>query len=211
MGKCRCGNCLTPAPVHGCRDRVTTMTESQPSPSDRSAKQVAVIDVGATSIRMAIAEIDGTGAVRTLETLSQAVSLGKDAFTKGTIDKATIEDCVRVLKTYRTKLQEYQISDPDQIRVVATSAVSEANNRLAFLDRVYIATGFQIEPIEDAELNRVTYMGIQPYLKTEPSLASASTIVGPHSGDQVPQLVVAGAGAHGVPQAQSLAGEQTGE
>src|SRR5206468_3629688 len=107
------------------------------------ARQVAVIDIGTSSVRMAVAEISATGQVRQLETLAQAVNLGKDAFIRGAISKSTVEECVRVLKSYRRILKEYQIENPAQVRVVATSAVREATNRLAFVDRIYIATGFQ--------------------------------------------------------------------
>src|SRR5262245_630433 len=110
-------------------------------------KLAAVIDIGTASIRMAIAEINPAGIVRHLETLTQAVNLGKDAFIRGAISKATIEDCVRVLKSYRRILKEYQVEAADQIRVVATSAVREASNRLAFVDRIYIATGLSVEPL----------------------------------------------------------------
>src|ERR1700729_3728587 len=92
----------------------------------RVVRPAAVIDIGTSSIRMAIAEIDSAGGVRTLETLSQAVDLGKDTFTKGSIEKATIEKCVEILKSYRQRLREYQISRDDQIRVVATRAVRGA-------------------------------------------------------------------------------------
>jgi exopolyphosphatase/guanosine-5'-triphosphate,3'-diphosphate pyrophosphatase len=143
----------------------------------RSVRPVAVIDIGTTSIRMAIAEINDQGGVRTLEKLSQAVSIGKDTFTRGSITKPTIEECVRVLKSYRKVLDEYQSSKSDQIRVVATSAVREATNRLAFIDRIYIATGMHVEPLDEAEVNRLTYLGIQPYLQSEPSLSAARTIV----------------------------------
>src|SRR6187431_3123441 len=105
---------------------ISEMT-AQPIPNlatqpPRVVRPVAVIDVGTSSIRMAIAEIDETGNVRTLEKLQQAVSLGKDTFIQGQIRKPTIEECVRVLKSYRRVLAEYQITRPDQIRVVATSA-----------------------------------------------------------------------------------------
>lgn len=143
----------------------------------RSVRPVAVVDIGTSSIRMAVAEIDETGNVRTLEKLQQAVSLGKDTFTQGQIRKSTIEECVRVLKSYSRVLAEYQITRPDQIRVVATSAVREASNRLAFIDRVFIATGLQIEPLDEAEVSRVTYLGIQPFLESEPALQVARTIV----------------------------------
>lgn len=153
---------------------------------------VAVIDVGTTSIRMAIAEIGPGRQVRTLENLSQAVSLGKDTFTRGTISKSTIEDCVRALSSYRRVLDEYGITRREHIRVVATSAVREAQNRLAFLDRIYSATGFDIEPIDEAEVNRVTYLGILPYLKSEPSLAEATTIVVEVGGGSTEALLVQG-------------------
>ncbi|MBM4089162.1 MAG: exopolyphosphatase [Planctomycetes bacterium] len=147
------------------------------TPQVPPATPVAVIDIGATSIRMAIGEIGSAGSVRTLESLSQAVSLGKDTFSEGSIRKSTIEHCVRVLKSYRESLKQFQISDPARIRVVATSAVREARNRMAFIDRIYIATGLEVEPIDEAEENRVTYLGVQQLLRGESSAAEASTIV----------------------------------
>lgn len=153
-------------------------------------RPVAVIDIGATSIRMAIAEIDESGQVHPLESLSQAVTLGKDTFTQRRIKKTSIEDCVRVLKSYRRLLLEYGITRPDQMRVVATSAVREAINRLAFLDRVYIATGMEIEPLDEAEVNRITYMGIQPQLQADPRLASSRSVVVEVGGGSTEVLVV---------------------
>jgi exopolyphosphatase / guanosine-5'-triphosphate,3'-diphosphate pyrophosphatase len=153
---------------------------------------MAVIDIGATSVRMAVAEITSSGETRTLETLAQAVSLGKDTFTQRRIRKQTIEDCVRVLKSYRKVLVEYGITRPEQIRIVATSAVREAMNRLAFLDRIFIATGMVVEPIDEAEVNRITYMGIQPLLKADPGLSSDRTVVIEVGGGSTEVLVVRG-------------------
>lgn len=155
-------------------------------------KPVAVIDIGSSSIRMALAEIRANGAVRNLETLTQAVNLGRDTFTRGSISKATTEECVQVLRKYRRFLQQYQIERPDQIRVVATSAVREASNRMAFLDRIYVGTGFQIEPLDEAEVNRITYLSIQPFLAAEPELATARTIVTEVGGGSTELLVVRG-------------------
>ncbi len=153
-------------------------------------KPVAVIDIGTTSIRMAIAEIDEHRSVRILETLTQAVNLGKDTFTTGRISKGTIEDCVRVMRSYRQLLAEYQVVSPEQIRVVATSAVREAGNRLAFIDRIYIATGLQIEAIDEAEENRITYLGIMPFLQSEPLLSEGNTLVIEIGGGSTDLLVV---------------------
>jgi exopolyphosphatase/guanosine-5'-triphosphate,3'-diphosphate pyrophosphatase len=164
---------------------------SAPTPAV-PARQVAVIDIGTSSIRMAVAEIDSKGQVRQLETLAQAVNLGKDAFIRGSISKATIEECVRVLKSYRRVLKEYQIENPAQVRVVATSAVREATNRLAFVDRVYIATGFQVEPLDEAEVIRITFLGVQPFLLSDASLAEARALVTEIGGGSTELLLVKG-------------------
>lgn len=151
--------------------RLSSTTSSAPN------RPVAVVDIGSTSVRMAIAEIDPQGGVRILDQVSRAVSLGKDTFTSQRISRRSIEECARVLKSYRRLMQEYGITRPDQVRVVATSAVREAANRLAFIDRIYIATGLEVESLDEAEVNRITYMGIQPLLQSNPVLASVKTIV----------------------------------
>ncbi len=158
--------------------------------NSRPRHPVAVIDIGATSIRMAVAEIDEEGNVHPLETLTQPASLGKDTFTSRRIRKSSIEECVRILKSYRRSLLEYGITRPDQVRVVATSAVREAMNRLAFLDRVYIATGMEVEPLDEAEVSRITYMGIQPQLQADPKLASSRSVVVEVGGGNTEILVV---------------------
>jgi exopolyphosphatase / guanosine-5'-triphosphate,3'-diphosphate pyrophosphatase len=159
-------------------------------PAAQPTRQVAVIDIGTASIRMAVAEINASGQVRQLETLTQAVNLGKDAFIRGAISKSTIEECVVVLKSYRRILKEYQIENPAQVRVVATSAVREASNRLAFIDRIYIATGFQIDPIEEAEVIRITFLGVQPFLLSDPALKAANCVVTEVGGGSTELLLV---------------------
>lgn len=158
-----------------------------------SVRQVAVIDIGTASIRMAIAEIREGDVIRPLETLTQAVDLGKDTFTRETISKSTIEECVGVLASYRQILEGYGIVEADRIRVVATSAVREARNSLAFVDRIYSATGFEVEPIDEAEVNRITYMSIQPLLKADVELAEATSIVAEVGGGSTEILLVEGA------------------
>ena len=148
-----------------------------PRAEENHAQTAAVIDIGATSIRMAIAEFRNDGSIHVLESLTQAVSIGKDTFSTQRIRRSSIEECVRVLKSYRRAMQQYGINRPDQMRIVATSAVREAVNRLVFIDRIFIATGLIIESLDEAEVNRITYMGIQPLLHSTPSLAATKNFV----------------------------------
>ncbi len=138
---------------------------------------VAVIDIGATSVRMMIAEIQANGETCELESLAQSVPLGRDTFRDGTISRSSTEECVRVLTVYQEKLREYGIDRPEDVRVVATSAVREANNRLAFQDRIYVATGLAIEPFDEASLHRTTFIGIRPVLEQNAYLNEGQTVV----------------------------------
>ena len=181
-------------------DRSTTIHDSHrparsakpgdPADPASTPRPVGVIDVGSSSIRMAIAEIDGEGTIRLLESLARDTQLGHDTFTRGGIRRATTESCVEVLRSYRQTLAEYGITRPGEVRVVATSAVREAENRLAFLDRIYVATGFEIDPIDEAEVNRMTYLGVQPLLEEHPGLSAAGSIVAEVGGGSTEVLLV---------------------
>ncbi|QDT36253.1 Ppx/GppA phosphatase family protein [Stratiformator vulcanicus] len=154
-------------------------TKTKPSTTPAVAEgPVAVIDIGTASVRMAVAEVTTDGELRILERLSQAVHLGKDTFTNGSISTGTTEQCVRVLRDYQHLLKQYGLPDrPQRMRIVATSAVREATNRLTFLDRIYSATGLQVEPIDESEANRVTYLSILPILQRREDLRPAYCIV----------------------------------
>jgi len=140
-------------------------------------RTAAVIDLGSASVRLAVAQIESDGSVRPLETLEQAVPIGRDSFSRGEISRQTIEECVRVIERYRRTLAEYQVTEPDQLRAVASAAVREAVNRDALLDRVYIATGISVQPLDEADINRLTYLGLYSQIVWDAALASGPAVV----------------------------------
>ncbi|SMP69445.1 exopolyphosphatase / guanosine-5'-triphosphate,3'-diphosphate pyrophosphatase [Neorhodopirellula lusitana] len=153
------------------------ITNVPPGPARTAPRTVAVIDIGAISIRMSIAEIHPDGKVRTLESLLQPVDLGRDAFESRRLSRKGIERAAAVLKRFRRILDEYGVHDANDIRVVATTAVREATNRIAFVDRVFVATGLDVEPIDEAEVNRITYMSITPKLLARAETAESKSVV----------------------------------
>lgn len=138
---------------------------------------LAVIDIGASAIRLCIAQPMHKGGSRPLESLQQSVSLGKDTFTSGQISMESTEACVKALRTFRKVLLEYDITEDDQIRAVATSAVREAINKDSFLDRIFIATGLYVEVLDEAECNRYTYLSVYPLLAGNALLKNADTLI----------------------------------
>ncbi len=141
---------------------------------------------------MAIGEIHGDGEIRRLDSLVQAVELGRDVFNSRQISRPSIEKAVDVLRKYRRTLREYGIESTDRVRVVATSAVREAGNRLAFIDRVYVATGLDVEVMDEAEVNRITFMGVIPHLQAARVSPQSKFVVIEMGGGSTELLVIRG-------------------
>ncbi len=152
--------------------------QGQPHSGDAMPPPFGVIDIGATAIRLMLAQVNADGTVTHLESLQQAISLGKDSFATGYISPATIEQCVKCLGNFRQVLAEYQIPlRRGHLRAVATSAVSSASNRDTLIDRIYIATGIEVEPVDEAEIIRFTYLSLLPFESTPVLAAEADNLV----------------------------------
>lgn len=135
---------------------------------------VAVIDMGASAIRLVVAEVQPGQPVRILEEASRGVLLGKDTFTHGRLGAATVEATLKALEGFRRIMDTYRVV---RYRAVATSAVREAQNAETFLDRVRQRTGIDIEVIDGSEENRLTYMAVREALRGHPALSSADALL----------------------------------
>ncbi len=138
------------------------------------SRPVAVLDMGATAIRLLVAEIQPGQPPRILEQASRAVLLGKDAFTGGRLGAPTIEATRRALEGFRRIMDSYGVV---RYRAVATSAVREAINRDTFLDRVRLRTGIEVEVIDGSEENRLTYMAVREALRDHEALVSGDALL----------------------------------
>jgi len=166
------------------RTRQAAVAPEFPPPADGAvAVPVAAIDVGASAIRMVIAQAHPDGRVEVLDDLSRGVLLGKDTFTIGRLSAGTIEAALRALDGFRRLMDTYKV---DRYRAVATSAVREASNRDSFLDRVKVRTGIEVEAIDGSEEIRLTYLAVREMLKGHPAMTSGTTLlaeIGGGSGD----------------------------
>lgn len=129
----------------------------------------AVINIGASTITMALAEID-TKEPRIIEALEQPTGIGEDSFTLGSIRNETINAAITTLKGYLKLLREYSVN-PKSIKVLASGAVRDADNADTFIDRVAVATQLNVRVPEPSEVNKITFSLLKPYLpqiKTKP-------------------------------------------
>jgi exopolyphosphatase/guanosine-5'-triphosphate,3'-diphosphate pyrophosphatase len=153
--------------------RKSTLTVAAP-PVVEPPRPVAVIDIGASAIRLLVAEAAEGREVLVLEDLSRGVLLGKDTFTSGRLGAASIEATLKALEGFRRVIEGCGVV---HYRAVATSAVREAQNRDTFLDRVRLRTGIDVEVIDGSEENRLTYVAVRECLRGHEALTSADALL----------------------------------
>jgi exopolyphosphatase/guanosine-5'-triphosphate,3'-diphosphate pyrophosphatase len=134
---------------------------------------VAVIEIGSTGIRLVVAEIDGRGGYKVLDRAGKQSRIGRDAFTTGMVSREAMRECMAVLGSFRELIRGYGLA-PKDARVIATSALREAQNRDTFVDRVALQTGFVVDIVEDIEENHLMYLGVQHALQDERKILSRS-------------------------------------
>ncbi|MBN2022073.1 MAG: Ppx/GppA family phosphatase [Pirellulales bacterium] len=130
-------------------------------PVEEGAKSVAAIDIGANALRMVVAQVLPSGRVEVLERLQRAVRLGQDTFRLGRLGGQSMRAAVAVIRDYVQILRLYEVQ---RLRAVATSAVREAGNADTLLDRVFMATGVNVEVIDTAEESRLIVSAVREAL-----------------------------------------------
>ncbi|HMF96265.1 MAG TPA: HD domain-containing protein [Vicinamibacterales bacterium] len=151
----------------------TSVTEDQNAPPPREL--VAVLDMGASAIRLVIGEIAGGQPIRTIEEASRGVLLGRDSFSaSGVIRSKTIDAALSALENFRQIIDGYGVRE---IRAVATSAVREARNVDVFLDRIQGKTGIAFEILDEAEESRLLFLAVKQALRRRAALRGAWTLL----------------------------------
>ncbi|HNY20670.1 MAG TPA: HD domain-containing protein [Treponemataceae bacterium] len=137
----------------------------------------AVIEIGATGIRLLVAEVSDSGGWKVVDRAERALALGRDAFTTGVISRESLLQCLAILNRYREMLDGWDIRD-EHVTVVATSAIRESRNRDSILDRLAVKTGFRVRVIDGIEENRLMYLAVDYALSGAPdTLANNNSII----------------------------------
>lgn len=138
------------------------------------AQLIAVLDMGASAIRLVVAEIAPDTTLRLVDEASRAVLLGRDTFAAGAIKPRTADAAVTALDGFRRLIDGYGVT---RVHAVATSAVREARNRDAFLDRLKARTGFAFDVINEAEESRLAFLAVRHSARGEPTFEGECTLL----------------------------------
>ena len=72
---------------------------------------IGVLDMGASAIRLVVAEIDPRRNVRVIEEASRGVQLGRDTFSGGVIRSQTVDAALEALDGFRHIMNGYGVAD----------------------------------------------------------------------------------------------------
>jgi exopolyphosphatase/guanosine-5'-triphosphate,3'-diphosphate pyrophosphatase len=153
---------------------------------------VGAIDCGTNSTRLLVAE--DTGA--TLDRRMQITRLGQGVDATGALVPEAIDRTVRVLHQYRSILDQL---GAERVRMTATSAARDADNREEFFARAEKAIGVRPELLTGEQEARLSFLGATaeldpstgPFLVVDIGGGSTEFAVGPGAeGDGEPQGVL---------------------
>jgi exopolyphosphatase/guanosine-5'-triphosphate,3'-diphosphate pyrophosphatase len=135
---------------------------------------VAVLDMGATAVRLVVADVGKAHRIRVLEEASRGVLLGRDTFSTGVIRAQTADTTLTALEGFRLIIDGYPVR---RVQAVATSAVREARNGDMFLDRIRGRTGIDFEIINEAEESRLVYLAVREVLRNRVAFTRGWTLL----------------------------------
>ena len=132
-----------------------------------ASRALGVIDVGSNAIRLSLGEPTSKNRVKLVFNERDAIRLGADTFTAGSIKPETRRRLIKSFKRYKKIFSDYKI---DNYRAVATSALREAKNGKEIIKEISEKTGIKIDLISGAEEANLIHLALSNALgqPTEP-------------------------------------------
>ncbi len=121
-------------------------------------KPYAAIDIGTNSIRLLIAYVDKDRIVKCYKDL-ETTRIGENVDKSGVLSEAAMERSIKAITNFVQRVRQNRI---DNLQVIATSAVRDAQNRDAFIQKVKAAANVDIDVISG---EREAYLGFLGVLK----------------------------------------------
>ena len=146
--------------------------------------RVGAIDIGTNSVRLLVADVDGSGRDATVQTLDRRMRitrLGQGVDGTGALAPDAIARTADVLREYRTALDEYGVT---RVRATATSAARDASNRDEFFAAAR-EVGIEPELLSGEEEAALSFLGATaeleapaPYLVVDIGGGSTEFVLG---------------------------------
>ncbi len=124
-------------------------------------KRIAIIDLGTNTFNLLVVEKEGSGFTEVYAT-KVGVGLGLGGINDGIIREDAIQRGMETLHQYKAKCQALAV---DRIAAFGTSAIRNASNKQAFIDKVKNEIGIDVEVISGQQEAQLIYKGVRTGLK----------------------------------------------
>jgi exopolyphosphatase/guanosine-5'-triphosphate,3'-diphosphate pyrophosphatase len=151
---------------------------------DTAPVRVCVIDLGTNSFHAVIVDVFSNGSYQVVDRMKEMVRLGQSGLQAQTLPEDAMERGMRALRRIELLARGW---DTREFLAFATSAIREARNGGAFIERVREDLGLRIRPISGEQEARLIYRGVQRGLDL-----SGKTLLVDIGGGSVECIVVAG-------------------
>ncbi|MBI3581156.1 MAG: Ppx/GppA family phosphatase [Nitrospinae bacterium] len=129
---------------------------------------IAGIDIGSNAMRLIVANVDQKKGPDVVERAREPVRLGQDVFSQGSISEKLADQAIKALERFKGVMNRYGVVVS---KVVATSALREATNRVQFVGAVGKKVGMEINVIGGAEEARLVHLAVKDKVKLGQKLA----------------------------------------
>jgi exopolyphosphatase/guanosine-5'-triphosphate,3'-diphosphate pyrophosphatase len=117
---------------------------------------IAALDLGTNSTRLLIADRRPDGTLDTRDRRNTITRLGQGVGATGRLAPEAIERTLAALRGYRAEMDRHGVG---AVRIAATSAARDADNRDAFFDAVEEVVGARPELLSGEEEGRLSFLG----------------------------------------------------
>lgn len=119
--------------------------------------RLATIDLGTNTIRLLIVEVAEDRSWKPVVQTQVVARLGEGLRISGRLSEAAMERAIAAVANF---CGQARALGAEQVLIVGTSAVREAANQPAFLERLRLATGQQVQVVPGEDEGRLTLLGV---------------------------------------------------
>lgn len=125
-------------------------------------ENLAIVDLGSNSARMAITEVAPDGRFREVKRVKENTRLSEGMGREKMLQEPAMQRTIEALKRFK---QLYQSVPGVKVRAITTAAVRQARNRQEFLERVEREVGIQLQVLSGKKEAYYDYLGVVRTLK----------------------------------------------
>ncbi|KRM37392.1 Ppx/GppA family phosphatase [Limosilactobacillus pontis] len=120
-------------------------------------ENLAIVDLGSNSARMAITEIAPDGRFREIKRVKENTRLSEGMGREKMLQEDAMNRTIAALKRFK---QIYEFMPHIQVRAITTAAVRQAQNRQEFLNRVQKEVGIRLQVLSGKKEAYYDYLGV---------------------------------------------------